>query len=183
MRGADKLLEAVGTRPILRCIAERALSVTPHVGVTLRPDDLPRQRALAGLGVTDLYVTDAAEGMAASLRAGARWAMTLECDALMVALPDMPEITAQDMRSLIAAQAQAPQQPLRASAPQGTPGHPVIFPRALFAAMLGLTGDEGAKTLLRAHPPRLHVLDGQRAVLDLDTPEDWQAWRKGHPPA
>lgn len=183
MRGDDKLLQLVDGHPILRRVAKQAESVSPHVGVTLRPSDTPRLRALEDVSATRLWIEDASEGMAASLRAGAKWALSLDVQALMIALPDMPDITADDMHSLIAAQARLPQQPLRASTAQGQPGHPVILPRSLFVAMLDLTGDAGAKTLLRAHPPRLHALPDQRAVMDLDTPEEWDAWRKAQPPA
>jgi CTP:molybdopterin cytidylyltransferase MocA len=40
-----------------------------------------------------------------------------------------------------------------------------------------LSGDEGARAILRRHPPRLLALPGRHAVTDLDTPEDWARWR------
>lgn len=181
MRGADKLLQQVGGVALLATVARRAFQVTPHVAVSLRAQDEARKQALDGLPVACLQIADAAEGMSASLRAGARWVMALDMQALMIALPDMPDISAQDMRDLFAAQEQEAQRPLRACAADNRPGHPVILPRALFPAMLNLRGDEGAKLLLRSHPPRLLPLRGQRAVTDLDTPEEWDAWRKGQP--
>ena len=177
MRGADKLLEPVEGRAVLRVIAERALAASPHVAVTLRPEDRARRDTLGALPLTCMSVPEAAEGMAASLRAGAGWAIGLNVTALMIALPDMPDITAQDMRALITDQQRHPAQPLRACDPQLTPGHPTILPRALFPEMLALSGDTGARNLLRAHPPRLHPLPGRRALADLDTPEDWAKWR------
>ncbi len=177
MRGGDKLLEQVAGRAVLRVVAKRALSASPHVAVTLRPDDTARANTLDGLALERLIVPDADEGMAASLRAGTRWAMALPVSALMIALPDMPDVTATDMRALIADQAHHPDRPLRACDQTQTPGHPTILPRALFATMLELSGDAGARSLLHAHPPRLHPLPGNRALADLDTPEDWAEWR------
>lgn len=177
MRGRDKLLQDVAGRPLLQVVAERATRASPHVAVTLREEDSAREAVLAGLPVTRLVVEDATEGMAASLRAGARWAMTLPVRALMIALPDMPEITAEDMRALIRAQAQHAHLPLRATDMTRRPGHPTLLPHALFGDLLQLRGDEGARRLLAAHPPRLHPLTGHRALTDLDTPEDWAAWR------
>ncbi|TVP68762.1 MAG: nucleotidyltransferase family protein [Rhodobacteraceae bacterium] len=179
MRGQDKLLEHVNGQPILRHVAQLALTVSAHLAVSLRDPDPARQKSLEGLPLTRLCLPDASEGMAASLRAGASWAMVLPVGALMIALPDMPDITAQDMRALIAAQAAHSTQALRASDMAGRAGHPVILPRRLFADMLQLRGDEGARQLLRRHPPRLHPLQGKRALTDLDTPEDWAAWRAG----
>jgi molybdenum cofactor cytidylyltransferase len=132
---------------------------------------------LEGLNLTRLVVPDAAEGMAASLRAGAVWADKLGAAALMIALPDMPEITSSDMRALIAVQAIRPDQSLRACTAQHVPGHPVIFPRGCFIQMRGLRGDTGAREILQDHPAHLHPLDGTRALLDLDTPQAWAAWR------
>lgn len=177
MRGTDKLLQEVSGRPLLQVIAERAIRASPHVAVTLRTGHAERAHALEGLALTQLRVEDAAEGMAASLRAGARWAMSLPVRALMIALPDMPDITAEDMHALIRAQAEHPHLPLRATDMTRRAGHPTILPQALFADMLQLAGDTGARALLAAHPPRLHPLSGHRALTDLDTPEDWAAWR------
>jgi len=177
MRGADKLLEWLGNAPLLRVIAERALSASAHVAVTLPPNAQARAQALDGLPVQMLPVPDAAEGMAASLRAGAEWAMGLPADALMIALPDMPDVTAADMKALIAAQARRPDQPLRARTAAGVAGHPTLLPRALLPRVMGMQGDTGARALLRTHPPRLFTLAGDRAATDLDTPEDWARWR------
>ncbi|WP_269148139.1 nucleotidyltransferase family protein [Roseinatronobacter bogoriensis] len=181
MRGTDKLLQPVDGQPILRLVTQRALQATPYVGVALRPEHVERQQALSGLPVIILPVKDASEGLAASLRAGASWALAQNTEALMVALPDMPDITADDMRDLIAAQARQPNQPMRASTVDGQPGHPVILPSALFPEMKNLVGDMGARTLLGSHSTGLHPLPGLRAVLDLDTPEQWALWRKGQP--
>lgn len=177
MRGGDKLLEQVEGRAVLRVIADRALAASPHVAVTLRPDDTARAAVLDALTLTRLPVPDAEEGMAASLRAGAQWAIALPVSALMIALPDMPDITDADMRALIADQAAHPDQPLRANDDTGKAGHPTILPRALFADMIALSGDTGARALLQANRPRLHPLPGNRALADLDTPEDWAEWR------
>lgn len=177
MRGGDKLLEQIDGRAVLRVMAERALAASAHVAVTLRPEDAARAAALDGLAVSRLPVPEAREGMAASLRVGATWAMAQPVQALMIALPDMPDITAQDMRALIADQASHPGQPLRAAAEDLTPGHPTILPHALLPLLLELSGDMGARALLAAHPPRLYVLDRNRALADLDTPEEWAEWR------
>jgi hypothetical protein len=67
---------------------------------------------------------------------------------------------------------------LRATAQDGTLGHPVIFPADLRAAFATLSGDQGARTILQAHAARLHTiaLPGHHALTDLDTPEAWAVW-------
>ena len=177
MGGADKLLERVAGAPLLRVMAARACATGAEVAVTLRPGDTARAATLAGLPLTVIEVPDADEGMAASLRAGGRWAVG---DALMVLLPDMPEITTADMRALFAAWQEAPALPLRAASADGAPGHPVILPPARWPALAGLRGDTGARGLIA--DARLHPLPGTRAVTDLDTPAAWAAWRRRAPP-
>jgi molybdenum cofactor cytidylyltransferase len=176
MRGRDKLLEEICGQPLLRRMAERALSAEAGpVAVTLPPGDEARGEALAGLSVTRLPVPDAAEGMAASLRTAACWADRVGAEGLMVLLADMPELTTSDLRALAAAFApDGP--PLRATSAIGIPGHPVVFPSDLFRELETLTGDTGARDVLRLHPPRLLALPATHATTDLDTPEAWDAW-------
>ena len=90
----------------------------------------------------------------------------------------MPDLTAADLATLIAAFDQTPDMILRGSAGE-TPGHPVILPVQLIPELLTLTGDQGARSILVRHPNliRLIALPNQHASTDLDTPEDWVAWR------
>lgn len=177
MRGRDKLLEPVAGEPLLRHLARAALAAgLGPVGVTLAPGADERRRCLAGLVVDLLDVPDAAEGMAASLRAAARWAEGAGVAGLMVCPADMPELTTEDFARLAAGFApNGP--PLRATDTDGTPGHPVLFPARMLPRFATLTGDEGARALLRIEPPHLVALPGTHATTDLDTPEDWARWR------
>jgi CTP:molybdopterin cytidylyltransferase MocA len=96
----------------------------------------------------------------------------------LVLLPDMPDISAGDLRSLQTEQARAPDRPLRAASDDGQAGNPVILPRALWPLLRGLSGDQGARAIFASHPPRLCPLQGDRALTDLDTPEAWARWRE-----
>ncbi len=147
------------------------------VAVTLPATDTKRHAALADLqDLTILPIDDPTQGMSASIRAGALLAISRpEITALMILPADMPGLETPDLARLIAAA--TPDRPTRASGADGTPGHPVIFPRRHFAALAALTGDSGARELLKAAPPDLVPLPGYRATLDLDTPEDWARWR------
>lgn len=178
MRGCDKLLELVAGEPMLRRQARLAREVCDRVTVTLRQNDSARGNVLKGLAIAALPVPDAQEGMAASLRAGAALAPA----SVMILPADMPEFTTDDLHLLIAAADQYPDAILRGAAVDGTPGHPVIFPTALRAELLALTGDEGARSVLQRHKARIRLipLPGQHALTDLDTPEAWAEWRALH---
>ena len=182
MRGRDKLLEEVAGRPVLRAVAEaaRASRASP-VAVVLPPDAPARAAALAGLDVTAVEAADWAEGMAASIRAGLA-AVADRADAVVILLADMPEVGAAEIDRLIAAFDPAEgREIVRAVSADGTPGHPVLFGRRFFEALRGLSGDQGGRSILAeaadfvvAVPTR-----GRAALVDLDTPEAWAAWRAG----
>lgn len=186
MRGADKLLQPVAGQPLLARLAAAASSVCSRVIVTLPPGHRARAAAVTGAGVSCLTVEDAAEGMAASLRAGV--AQAGDAAGMMVLPADMPELTAADLARLAAAFQEGaagadPAPILRAMAADGRPGNPVILPAWLFPDVARLRGDTGARDLLRAHAARVRgvALPDEHALTDLDTPEDWAAWRARQP--
>ena len=181
MRGRDKLLEDIQSEPLLRHCAKVALGAqVDRVNVVLPPDSQPRLSALRGLGVNTVECRDWQVGMSASLRAGLA-AVSLDCDAVIIALADMPEITADHLDRLVAAfDPKEGREICRAVSADGTPGHPVLFGRRFFEALAGLSGDRGARDVLQEAADFLINVPtrGQGASIDLDTPEDWAKWRQ-----
>lgn len=177
MRGGDKLLERVGQEPQLARIVRAALATGLPVHVALPPDRPDRRAALAGLPIRPVTVPDPTEGMAASLKAGLS---ALPPGAgVMLLLADLPEIDAADLITLRDQWQAEPEAILRGAAADGTPGHPVCFPPDLRDDLMTLRGDEGARGVLVRHRARLRLipLPDRHATTDLDTPEDWAAWR------
>ena len=180
MRGRDKLMEPVAGVPVLRRVVEAALaSRADRVLVVLPPDAQARRGALAGSAAEIVVAQDAAEGMAASLGAGMR-ALGEATDAVVILLADMPETEAAGIDRLIAAfDPEERREICRAVAEDGTPGHPVLFGRRFFEALAGLSGDRGARDVVTASPEFIAdvAMAGRAPLVDLDTPEDWAAWR------
>ena len=176
MRGADKLMEPVEGVPLLLRQARVALATGAPVIVTLPPDRPARNAALAGLDLMTVPVPDAAQGLSASIRAGVRAAGARP---VLVLLADLPEITTDDLSRLLARHAAIPDLILHGTAADGTPGHPVLFPVWALPGLAVLTGDSGARDLLRQHRDKTEfiALPARHAVTDLDTPEEWTAWR------
>ena len=127
-----------------------------------------------------LYNPRWAEGMATSIAAGIA-AIDRRADAVLIVLGDMPGIGAAEIDRVIAGfNPEEGRAIVRAVSPDGRPGHPVLFGRRFFEELAALEGDRGAKVVVAEHPDFVAdvALTGDRALTDLDTPEDWAAWRE-----
>ncbi|WP_298431810.1 nucleotidyltransferase family protein [uncultured Jannaschia sp.] len=172
MQGADKLLEEVDGTPLILRAVRAACAVSPEVIVALPAGDTRRR---AWLGDTPARLVDVADrAMSASIRAGVA---EVTADALLIHLADMPEIDAAALQAVVDTWRRGEGSILRATAADGTPGQPVVFGRDHFAALARLTGDHGARSLLSGAGVSTVALPGRAALTDLDTPEDWAAWR------
>lgn len=181
MRGRDKLLEDVGGMPMLRRQAKNARAATTgQVIVALPPAPHPRHNTLSELDVTPLPVPNAAEGMNASLRA-AIMALAQDTPCAMVVLADLPDLTADDLIQVgQTVEIGGDTMIWRGATQDGAAGHPIVFRSDLFTELTALKGDSGGREVVAAHAAqtRLVPLEGARARADLDTPEQWAAWRR-----
>lgn len=180
MRGADKLLQEVDGMPLIRrqaCLARAA--TTGPVIVALPPAPHSRHDALLGVDVTLLPVPDATEGMNASLRT-AFTALPKAAPAAMLLLADMPDLTVNDLEAVLQAVDLTSDTLIwRGVSATGKPGHPVVFAAPLFPLFATLTGDAGGQEVVAQAEDRIALipLPDSDARADLDTPEDWAAWR------
>lgn len=180
MRGGDKLMEPVGQTPLLARITRAAVATGVAVTVVLPPNRPERRATLAGARAQIVLARNAGQGMGESLTTGLA---ALPPDApVMLLLADMPDITTEDLRQMLAAWRVTPGLILRATDAEGTPGHPVCFPAWARPELMELRGDEGARAILRRHAGRMRhfALPERHATTDLDTPDDWLEWRASH---
>lgn len=180
MRGADKILEAVSGEPLLtRLIREAGNSQADDVYVVTPKYSHP-ERAEAAAAASVIENPNADEGMAASIRIVTQ-TLGSKFDAIVFLLGDMPEITAHHIDQLIAAYSPDDQREIiRAASADGKLGHPVLFGYRFFENLLQLEGDQGAKSLLVSAKDYVEIvrMDDHAPTTYLDTPEDWDAWRK-----
>lgn len=178
MRGGDKLLEDVHGAPCLQVMAKRALATGQPVLVTMPSLNHPRAACLTGLELSVIEVPNADLGMSHSLQRGVA-ALPNNAKAVMILPADMPDITTDDMNEMLDAFVVTNATAMRATTQDGATGHPTLVGVKLFEQFQKLTGDKGANAILSAlgDSLMLHALKGDRARIDLDTPEDWSAWR------
>jgi molybdenum cofactor cytidylyltransferase len=114
-----------------------------------------------------------ADGMGTSIAHGLRTLLTVrpETEAVLILVCDQPALDAALVTDFITQAAIAPSAILVADYGCDR-GPPVLFPRRDFPALLALTGDTGARAVLRHHPDRVRLIAFPGGALDLDTPED-----------
>lgn len=181
--GCPKLLLPWGDSTVIEQVlsAWRASGVE-QIAVVVRPGDTELAHCCRQSGV-DVVVphADPAE-MKDSVRLGLQWIRSRydprPTDAWLLAPADMPQLTATLVDRVRAAY--APQQPtlclpLDAS---GRRGHPALFPWSLVGEVEGLRAGESIKDLLTRHPVCEVAVDETALFTDLDTPEDYQRWRR-----
>lgn len=183
MGSSDKLLQIVDGAPLLSGVVARASAVSGWVGVTLPDLSSARAEVLADSGARLIPVPDASDGMSSSLRAAAK-VIPGHVAGVMILPADMPDITGDDLAKVLMVFSEHDESAIiQATGSDGTPGHPVVFPADLIPDFAHLTGDCGARSILKAHRDRLHyvVLPDQHALTDLDTPEAWADWQAANP--
>ncbi|HUI09522.1 MAG TPA: nucleotidyltransferase family protein, partial [Bacteroidota bacterium] len=113
------------------------------------------------------------EGIASSIRAGVG-AVHASADGVILAVCDQVRIAPAHFDALIRAAEAAPGC-AAASFYGGAPGVPAWFPRPLFGELMALSGDTGAKSVLRAQAGSLVMIDWPAGAVDIDTAEDISA--------
>ena len=118
------------------------------------------------------------EGMASSLRVGIGMLQQFSrrLDSAVVMLCDQPALKGATIGRLIQAQCGSGRT-IVAARYAGRLGAPALFLRSHFAELAALTGEAGARDLLKAQPERVLAVDLPELATDLDTPEDVAALR------
>lgn len=168
-----QLLEFEG-KPLLQWAIDAALeSDVPEVLVVLG-EAAPAILERVELGDARVVLNDRAiEGQSSSIVAAVSSADPLRSGTLLM-LGDQPGVTTEDLNQVRAAFDGNPDSIAMASW-LGEARSPVIFGRAYDAELLALTGDTGARPLVRTHMNRVRFVAFDRPVpTDIDTEEDYR---------
>lgn len=167
--GADKLCAKLDGKAVIRW-SMAALSPLDAVYVVIPPGADAVTQALSRLDVRFVVNLGRDEGMASSIRAGIA-ALPDDVAAVVIALADQPRGSPAVTRALVDRWHAGG---VRAVAPsyQDGRGHPVLFGRACFPALLALRGDVGARGVLEELGDRAATVEVPAArPADVDTPE------------
>lgn len=97
-----------------------------------------------------------------------------DTDAVLFLLADQVGVTAADLQQL--KKTWQSKKGITSAIYCSQTGVPAIFPRALFNELRQLSGDSGAKKLLKKHSGDVTSLPMASAAIDIDTNEDWNNW-------
>lgn len=159
---------------LVRHAALAALAVCSEVRVVVGAHREAVIAALAGLPVTIIEHADWARGMGASIACGVRSLIAEGIERpLLLCLADQPRVDADALRRLLAASADAAHSIVVSDYGVGR-GPPCLFPARLYAALAALDGDEGARSVLKAHAAEVVTVTLPEGADDIDTPDDYQ---------
>jgi molybdenum cofactor cytidylyltransferase len=177
----NKLIADLGGRPVVRHTVEAVLasSARPVLVVTGHMADEVRA-ALAGLDVRFVASPDYRDGLAASMKSGLA-ALPADLDGVLIALGDMPGVTATDINRLVSGFAPKEGRSIVVPVHQGKRGNPVVFAAHLIPEMMEVGGDMGAKQVIGRHGEEVAEVDlgSPRIFVDVDTPEALERVRRG----
>lgn len=146
-----------------------------HVAIALEDMPFKERIAVTGSATCDfashgfrlVHNDDPAQGMARSVCLGVTRAKELGAKAVVIALADMPRVTATHIYRLL--DTAEGDEAVVASSDGVSPKPPVVFGCERFDFLLTLTGDEGARELVRSGR---HVVTTPAELIDVDTPEE-----------
>lgn len=172
--GRPKQLLDLGGEPLLRHALRNAMASTlDEVLLVLgsRADEIAA--AVGAFGQRSVVNARFAEGQSMSLFAGLA-DVSPEADAALVLLGDQPLVSPSAIDRLIDAFRTERSAVVQATY-GGDPGNPVLFDRSLFGEMAAVTGDEGARSVVRRHRYEVVLVEvGDIAeVIDVDTEADY----------
>lgn len=183
MRSPKLLLEWGGKSLLRRAVETAGAAGATEIVVVLGDHaDLLSPQVPAGLARM-VRNPDFEQGQSTSLRRGLA-ALAPHLPGAVCYPADQPFVTAAVIRRLVSAY-QRSGRPAVVSEAAGVRGAPVFFSRGVFSDLMRIEGDQGAREFVRSHPELVQVerFDDPSVMLDVDTPEDYQALLELTPPS
>ena len=174
--GSTKQLARIDGKALVQRSTELAREVCGNNTILVTGHDSAAVAA-AGMAAQFLIVNDRhGDGIGSSISAAVR-ATSHAAEAILILLADQPLITVDHLRALCQTWSGAIDE-IVATSFADTEGPPVLFPRATFECLTLLSGDTGARSVLRDPRFKLKTVEFQDAAVDIDTPDQLQRFWK-----
>jgi molybdenum cofactor cytidylyltransferase len=173
--GTPKMLLSIDGEGMLRGIVRKALSVG-KVAVVLKRNGKEEMTQLSDLPVTVLQPLPGKTTMSDSLKTAIQFCLDSMAKAAIILLGDQPGINPPVIRKLLSVYETTKNSLIQAKYRDGF-SHPILFDRALFPELLEVTGDQGAREILKRYSSKRVWVDvAENKPMDLDTPVDYQTY-------
>ncbi len=172
MGNANKLLEPLGGRPMVARVVDAIAGSNVRDVIVVTGHDAPNVRAaLADTSVSLAHNHAFASGMSTSVRTGID-AIRSDVTAAIFVLGDMPRVQSAHLDQLLSAFDADADACIVVPVFGEQRGNPVLWSANHFEQMRRLTGDVGARSLLRRHAQHIRLVHMHDAgvLIDVDTP-------------
>jgi len=168
--GLKQLVELQGKTLLRRAVESALAAVNDRVLVILGTKANKLAREIRDYEVQVIENLNWENGIASSIREGIS-ALPESCNGVLILFCDQPFVAATHLQELIDAW-NRDQSKIICGRYGKTLGVPAIFPREYFAAMMKLTGDNGAKSIMLGHREHTISIELPEAAYDIDTQSD-----------
>jgi molybdenum cofactor cytidylyltransferase len=158
IKRAIRLANESGATPVIVVLGAHYEQIRAAIPLNLLPHTIP------------ILNSAWEQGIASSIHAalGALDARAPQASGALILTCDQPRLSAAHLRALLQAFASQPAPAIVASAYAGVLGIPAVFPRQVYADLLALRGDKGARALLMQPPCPLVSLPFPGGEIDID---------------
>ena len=177
--GEPKQLLTNNGKTLVRQITETALSLQAGpVIIVLGANRARIQAELVGLPVQLVQNPDWQQGMASSLQAGLNYLPDTSIESFLVLLTDQPFVTPTLLRELIDTRQKTNRGIVACQYGEADfLGVPALFDSRYRSAFMNLSGDVGARKLIKQHANDCVSVPFPLATVDLDTKQDVENWQ------
>ena len=169
--GGTKQLQAFDGASLVERAARLARSVCGDNTILVTGHDSAAVAKSAGDAARFVIVNDRhADGMSSSIVAAVS-TLAHTAGGVLLILADQPLISSGHLQSMLDSWS-GNRTEIVATAFADTSGPPVLFPSGAFPALMRLTGDQGARCVLRDKRFTLKTIQFEDAAVDVDTPDD-----------
>lgn len=167
--GQAKMLSEFMGKPMLLHVVESACDSEAGETVLVTTESTIRHLSLPE-NLRTVVNNDKGKGMSHSIKLGLS-AVSDDASAVLILLGDMPLLSPESINLLISMHEKFPERPIAASV-YGILMPPVLFPRTFFKDLSILSGDRGARDLVRSRNDVVSVHISNEELVDVDTMEN-----------
>jgi molybdenum cofactor cytidylyltransferase len=178
MGESKQMLEIKGQTLLVKTIQTVLDSGIRKVVVVLGSNESAHRNLISHLPVDAIYNPRWEKGMGNSIKQGVAHLTSDEPfpEEIIILVCDQPLLRPQNILNLLSKYHQI-NKPIIASRYRGMPGVPVLFDKSYYERLLSLPDEQGAKKILLQNPRDVYEIDFPEGEIDLDTREDYEAFR------